>query len=148
MKKFVKNEPPGISQIEKTWLNPPLCYNPATMKKHFSTPTTIVGKRKHGFRRRMKTADGRKALKRKRAKGRKRLTIWLSSMTSLVVKAIQIYQRFGPYVLPRSCRFYPSCSQYALESIQKYGLLRGIWRSLLRLCRCVSFSPGGYDPVK
>jgi len=45
------------------------------MKKHLKTPTKIVGKRKHGFRRRMKTADGRDVLKRRRAKGRKRISI-------------------------------------------------------------------------
>lgn len=45
------------------------------MKKHLKTPTKIVGKRKHGFRRRMKTADGREVLKRRRAKGRKRISI-------------------------------------------------------------------------
>lgn len=45
------------------------------MKKHLKTPTKIVGKRKHGFRRRMKTSDGRDVLKRRRAKGRKRISI-------------------------------------------------------------------------
>jgi putative membrane protein insertion efficiency factor len=49
---------------------------------------------------------------------------------------------FGP-----CCRFYPSCSSYAIESIEKFGIAKGVWFSLRRIIRCHPFNPGGYDPV-
>jgi len=52
---------------------------------------------------------------------------------------------FGPR---QGCRFYPTCSEYSKESIQKYGIIHGAWLSLLRLLRCHPLSVGGHDPVK
>ncbi|MDA8097800.1 MAG: membrane protein insertion efficiency factor YidD [Clostridia bacterium] len=52
----------------------------------------------------------------------------------------------SPY-LPSSCRFYPTCSEYAIQAIRKYGLIRGCFMASRRICRCHPFSPGGYDPV-
>lgn len=49
---------------------------------------------------------------------------------------------------PKSCRFYPTCSQYALDAIKKYGVLKGGIMALWRILRCNPFNPGGYDPVK
>lgn len=46
-----------------------------------------------------------------------------------------------------TCRFYPSCSEYASQSIAKYGLLKGAWKGLKRISHCHPFSPGGYDPL-
>ena len=60
---------------------------------------------------------------------------------------VRLYQvTIGP-VLPPSCRFYPSCSVYALGALAKYGLLKGSYLSARRLMRCHPFNPGGVDPV-
>ena len=60
---------------------------------------------------------------------------------------IRGYQRFVSPVLPPSCRFHPSCSQYALEAVTRHGALRGGWLAARRLARCHPFHPGGFDPV-
>ena len=52
----------------------------------------------------------------------------------------------SPLLGPR-CRFYPSCSHYALEAIESHGALHGSWLSAKRICRCHPFNPGGFDPV-
>ncbi len=65
----------------------------------------------------------------------------------LVMLPIRGYQRFISPVLPPSCRFTPSCSQYALEAVAKYGALKGGWLAARRLARCHPFNPGGYDPI-
>ncbi len=64
-----------------------------------------------------------------------------------VVACIRVYQRFISPVLPPSCRFYPTCSAYALTSVQRFGVLRGGWMGICRIARCHPFNPGGYDPV-
>jgi putative membrane protein insertion efficiency factor len=60
---------------------------------------------------------------------------------------IRGYQRFLSPLLPPSCRFYPSCSQYALEAISRHGALKGSWLAIRRLARCHPFNAGGFDPV-
>ncbi|MDA8164892.1 MAG: membrane protein insertion efficiency factor YidD [Desulfobacteraceae bacterium] len=61
---------------------------------------------------------------------------------------IRLYRRWLSPLLPPRCRFYPTCSQYALEAVERYGALRGCWLALRRLLRCHPFHPGGFDPVK
>jgi len=70
------------------------------------------------------------------------------SLRTLLIALIRAYQRFISPYLPPSCRFYPSCSQYALEAVGKYGVVRGVWLALRRLLRCHPFHPGGFDPVQ
>jgi hypothetical protein len=68
-------------------------------------------------------------------------------MRALLRFLIRAYQlAISPLLGPR-CRFYPSCSQYALEAVTQHGPLRGTWLALCRLGRCHPFHPGGYDPV-
>ncbi len=60
---------------------------------------------------------------------------------------IDLYRYCISPLLPRSCRFYPSCSAYARESIQSLGLCQGLYYSARRLLKCHPFHPGGFDPV-
>ncbi len=65
----------------------------------------------------------------------------------MILTAIKLYQRTISRALPPTCRFYPSCSEYAYQAIAKYGPLKGGWMALKRLGRCHPLNPGGYDPV-
>ncbi|HRZ04911.1 MAG TPA: membrane protein insertion efficiency factor YidD [Candidatus Competibacteraceae bacterium] len=68
-------------------------------------------------------------------------------MRALLIALIRIYQLFVSPLLGNHCRFYPSCSQYAREAIEQYGVLRGGWLAIRRLLRCHPWHPGGVDPV-
>lgn len=68
-------------------------------------------------------------------------------MKFLALGIIRIYQRLLSPLLPPSCRFVPSCSQYGLEAITHFGIVKGGWLAVKRILRCQPFNPGGYDPV-
>ena len=68
-------------------------------------------------------------------------------MANVLIGLIKVYQWcFSPF-LGDNCRFYPSCSHYALEALKKYGALKGGYLTLLRLGRCHPWCDGGHDPV-
>ncbi|WP_338777865.1 membrane protein insertion efficiency factor YidD [Metabacillus sp. FJAT-52054] len=68
-------------------------------------------------------------------------------MKTLFLKLIRFYQKFISPMTPPSCRFYPTCSNYGLEAIQKYGAIKGSWLTALRILKCNPMHPGGFDPV-
>ncbi|MHB8148114.1 MAG: membrane protein insertion efficiency factor YidD [Vulcanimicrobiaceae bacterium] len=68
-------------------------------------------------------------------------------MRAVLLLVLRLYKRLISPLLPPSCRFYPTCSQYALEAIQKHGSLRGSILALGRLARCHPLHPGGVDLV-
>lgn len=68
-------------------------------------------------------------------------------MKGLLLALIRLWQKTFSRVLPPSCRFTPSCSQYGYEAISRYGALRGGWLTIKRISRCHPFHPGGHDPV-
>lgn len=68
---------------------------------------------------------------------------------NLLLMLINFYRKYvSPLKGVPTCRFYPTCSQYAYEAVSKYGFLKGGWMALKRICKCHPFHPGGYDPVK
>lgn len=68
-------------------------------------------------------------------------------MRTVFMQLIRLYQRTLSRVLPPACRFYPSCSQYSYQAIERYGVRRGGWLAIKRVARCHPLNPGGYDPV-
>lgn len=60
---------------------------------------------------------------------------------------VHFYRKFISPLTPPSCRFYPTCSQYALDALEEHGALRGSWLAAKRICKCHPFHPGGIDPV-
>jgi uncharacterized protein len=66
---------------------------------------------------------------------------------TVLILLVRVYQITLSPLLPASCRYYPSCSTYAVEALERHGALRGGWLTLRRLVRCNPFRPGGYDPV-
>ncbi len=69
---------------------------------------------------------------------------WLAKPLIWLVRGYQL--AISPF-FPPSCRFHPSCSHYAIEALEKHGVLRGTWLALRRVLRCHPWHPGGHDPV-
>jgi len=65
----------------------------------------------------------------------------------IIVVVIRFYQKIS-FFSPRVCRFYPTCSEYTVQSLQKYGIVKGTFLAMKRLLKCHPFHLGGYDPVK
>lgn len=68
-------------------------------------------------------------------------------MQRVVIALLRGYKLVVSPLLPSACRYYPTCSEYMVEAIRKYGVLKGTWLGLKRLGRCHPFHEGGYDPV-
>ncbi|WP_134702312.1 membrane protein insertion efficiency factor YidD [Ammoniphilus sp. YIM 78166] len=68
-------------------------------------------------------------------------------MKRLLLGSIRFYQRGISPLKPPSCRFYPTCSAYGFEAIEKFGAMKGTWLTIVRIGKCHPFHPGGYDPV-
>jgi len=69
-------------------------------------------------------------------------------MSELVILLLRFYKRWISPLLPSSCRFHPTCSDYMREAVEKHGAGRGIWFGLRRLARCHPLCEGGFDPVR
>jgi uncharacterized protein len=66
----------------------------------------------------------------------------------VLITLLRFYKLSVSPLLPPACRFIPTCSEYMLEAVERYGALKGSWMGLRRLSRCHPFHPGGFDPVK
>jgi len=69
-------------------------------------------------------------------------------MREAVVFIVRMYQAvISPLLPPGTCRFHPTCSQYSIDAIRKYGVAKGAYRSIKRIARCNPYHPGGFDPA-
>jgi uncharacterized protein len=71
----------------------------------------------------------------------------INLLSKIAVKTLKIYKKYISPALPKSCRFVPTCSEYAVDAIKKYGILKGSIKSIYRILRCNPFNKGGYDPA-
>ncbi|HHY83284.1 MAG TPA: membrane protein insertion efficiency factor YidD [Clostridiales bacterium] len=69
-------------------------------------------------------------------------------MKDILIKIIVFYQKKISPLFPPHCRFYPTCSQYSKQAIEKYGSIKGLYLSVRRILKCNPLHPGGYDPLK
>jgi putative membrane protein insertion efficiency factor len=65
-----------------------------------------------------------------------------------LIGSLKAYKWILSPVLPSACRFYPTCSEYMREAVERYGAAKGVWMGVRRLFRCHPFQAGGYDPVR
>ncbi len=66
---------------------------------------------------------------------------------NIILKLLRFYQIFISSFTRPSCRFYPTCSEYAYQAFENYGVFKGLYLSVIRLLKCHPFHPGGYDPL-
>ncbi len=69
-------------------------------------------------------------------------------MKYILIILIKGYQKLVSPFFPQTCRFYPTCSSYFVQALEKYGFFKGSWIGIRRIVRCHPFNPGGYDPLK
>jgi putative membrane protein insertion efficiency factor len=69
-------------------------------------------------------------------------------MRKLIVATLRLYKLALSPLLPSACRYYPSCSEYMRQAVEKYGPVRGVWMGIKRVARCHPFHQGGLDPVR
>jgi len=69
-------------------------------------------------------------------------------MKKILIKFIEKYQKYISPILGNNCKYYPSCSEYTKQAIDKYGAIKGSFYGIKRIFRCNPFSKGGYDPLK
>tara|TARA_B100001167_G_C16608016_1_gene228958 strand:- start:275 stop:514 length:240 start_codon:yes stop_codon:yes gene_type:complete len=75
--------------------------------------------------------------------------MWFSNiLKKIFIFFIKIYNFFSPFFYKGVCRFYPTCSNYAINAIKEHGALIGLYKSILRICKCHPLGKHGYDPVK
>jgi putative membrane protein insertion efficiency factor len=67
-------------------------------------------------------------------------------LSAFLILSVRVYQICISPLLPPACRYTPSCSQYFILAVKKYGPVIGAWKGVCRVCRCHPFYPGGYDP--
>lgn len=70
------------------------------------------------------------------------------AVSGVLIGLVKFYQKYISAIKPKCCRFYPTCSQYAVEALEKYGSVKGLYLTVRRILKCHPFNPGGYDPVK
>ncbi|ADG83843.1 membrane protein insertion efficiency factor YidD [Thermincola potens] len=68
-------------------------------------------------------------------------------MKYILIMFVKIYRAFISPLKPATCRFYPTCSEYTILALERYGVMRGGFKALKRILKCHPFHPGGYDPV-
>ena len=69
-------------------------------------------------------------------------------MTELAIALLRFYKRWISPMLPSACRYRPTCSEYMMDAVARYGAVRGVWMGVRRIGRCHPFHEGGFDPVR
>ena len=68
-------------------------------------------------------------------------------MQKLIIALVHFYQHYLSPMMGPHCRYLPTCSEYMVQAVARYGAVRGLWLGIKRICRCHPFAKGGYDPV-